>query len=117
MKTQNEFRVTTRDGKYTVVLPEDGKLHALRYGEPWRECVGDGLILALAQDVGALRQKVVELEDCKARLYKSFERIARAHGITTPLQLIGMAQDNDENYAEVLARHVEQQQSLKSQTK
>ena len=42
------------------------------------------------------------------RLYKAFERIANAHGITTPLELIAMAKDNDENYAEILARWIEE---------
>jgi hypothetical protein len=41
------------------------------------------------------------------RLYKALERIARAHGITTPLVLVGMAENNDENYAEILARYIE----------
>jgi hypothetical protein len=49
------LRVTVYDGKYTVVQSANGGLHALRYGEPWRDCVGDGLILALAQAVEALR--------------------------------------------------------------
>lgn len=53
--TAHELRVTIRDGKYTVVLPVDGKLHALRYGQPWRDCVGDGLILSFAQEVERLR--------------------------------------------------------------
>lgn len=50
------LRVTVYDGKYTVVQDADGRLHALRYGEEWRDCVGDGLILALAQEVETLRE-------------------------------------------------------------
>jgi hypothetical protein len=45
------MRVTVHDGKYTVVQDERGGLRALRYGD----CCGDGLILALAQEVEALR--------------------------------------------------------------
>jgi hypothetical protein len=57
------LRVTVANGKYTVVLPEGGGLHALRYGEAWRNCMGDGLILALAQEVEALRAKNVKLTE------------------------------------------------------
>lgn len=112
---QNEFRVTTSDGKYTVVLPEGGGLHALRYGEPWRDLVGDNLVLTLAQDVETLRQKVIRLEDGKARLYETLVRIARAVGIATPLQLEAMARE-DESYADVLARFIEEREAGKGTT-
>jgi hypothetical protein len=57
----NLLSVTTDDGKYTVVMPEEGGLHALRYGERWRECVGDNLILTLAQNLEAARDRAVDL--------------------------------------------------------
>lgn len=49
------LRVTVGDGKYTVIQEADGHLRALRYGEEWRDCTGDGLILALAHEVERLR--------------------------------------------------------------
>lgn len=49
--------VAVYNDKYTVVMRHDGSLHALRYGEPWRNCTGDGLILALAQEVDRLRSR------------------------------------------------------------
>jgi hypothetical protein len=49
--------VTVYDGKYTVRQDASGRLTALRYGQPWRDCVGDGLILALAQEVQNLRDR------------------------------------------------------------
>jgi hypothetical protein len=33
-------------------------LKALRYGQEWRDLTGDGLILALAQEIEALRERV-----------------------------------------------------------
>lgn len=37
------------NGKYTLVLDDDtGKVTALRYGEPWREFVGDKFMYLLA---------------------------------------------------------------------
>jgi hypothetical protein len=47
--------VTVCDGKYTVEWGPGQPLRALRYGEPWRDCCGDGLILALAQEIDDLR--------------------------------------------------------------
>jgi len=52
------YRVTVDDGKYTVVLPEKGGMYALRHGEAWRDCCGDGLILALVQRIDELENKL-----------------------------------------------------------
>ena len=43
--------VTVYDGKYTVKQYSNGRVEALRYGEKWRDCTGDGLILALVQRI------------------------------------------------------------------
>lgn len=45
------IKVTVGDGKYTFIQDEDGSARALRYGEEWRDCTGDGLMLALAQAI------------------------------------------------------------------
>lgn len=50
------LRVELDGGKYTVVQDEQGRLTALRNGEPWRDLVGDNLVLALAQEVENLRK-------------------------------------------------------------
>lgn len=54
----NILEVDISDGKYTVIQDETGAIKALRYGEDWRDCVGDNLILALAQEVERLRELV-----------------------------------------------------------
>lgn len=54
------MRVDVENGKYTVVFEEDNRLHVLRYGEPWRDCIGDKLILALAQEIETLREQLKE---------------------------------------------------------
>jgi len=56
------MKVTIYDGKYTVIQDERGGLRAVRHGEEWRDCMGDGLILALAQEVEELRAQVADLE-------------------------------------------------------
>ena len=43
--------ITVYDGKYTVKQYSNGRVEVLRYGEKWRDCTGDGLILALAQRI------------------------------------------------------------------
>jgi len=51
-------KVAVGGGKY-VVLHENGDgLRALRYGEPWREMPGDGLILALVRKIEELGEWV-----------------------------------------------------------
>jgi hypothetical protein len=63
------MRVTVYDGKYTVIQDERGGLRALRYGEEWRDCTGDGLILALAQEVEELRSEVTKFREAN-KLYR-----------------------------------------------
>lgn len=60
MNNENDdlLRVTVCNGKYTVIQNSKGELRSLRYGEEWRECDGDGLILALAQEIDKLRSKI-----------------------------------------------------------
>jgi hypothetical protein len=52
-------------GEYTVIQEPDGRLHALRHGQPWREMLGDNLVLSLAQEVERLRE---QLEYVRLRL-------------------------------------------------
>lgn len=52
-------QVTVEDGKYTVVF-EDGKLYALRYGEPWRDLTGDKFVYALMCRIQALEAEKAE---------------------------------------------------------
>lgn len=37
-------------GKYTVIHENGCNFKALRYGEEWRDLVGDGLVLAIVQE-------------------------------------------------------------------
>lgn len=56
------LKVTVGDGKYTLIQEADGRLHCLRHWEPWRDCVGDNLILSLGYEVEKLRQTGEELK-------------------------------------------------------
>lgn len=59
--SKDMLRVSTCDGKYTVVQDATGRQSALRYGEPWRDLVGDGLTLALAHDLDEARAALTAL--------------------------------------------------------
>ena len=49
------------DGKYTVIN-HNGKLTALRYGEPWaRDLTGDNLIYSMLVEVNRLKQEKKQL--------------------------------------------------------
>lgn len=56
----SESRVTIYDGKYTIIQESGRGLRALRYGDEWRDLTGDGLVLALVQEIEDLR---VQLSD------------------------------------------------------
>lgn len=46
------------DNKYTVIHSNGTGLRAERYGQPWRDLTGDGLVLAMAQEIEELREKL-----------------------------------------------------------
>ena len=55
------LNVPVADGKYTVLVAADGRLKALRHQEKdSRDCVGDGLVLALAQEVEELQRNELQ---------------------------------------------------------
>lgn len=58
MKTE----ITVGDGKYTLVHNNGAHFHCLRYGEVWRDLVGDGMVLALVQRIEELEEQVAELK-------------------------------------------------------
>lgn len=77
------FRRDFDNGKYTVTHNNGVNFQALRYGEPWRSLNGDGLVLAMAQEVEALDTQVASLQECLATAqgYRTFvENFARKIG-------------------------------------
>lgn len=54
--------VAVDDGKYRYAQTRGGS-HVYRHGEPWRDVTGDGLICAMAGEIDALRERIMELED------------------------------------------------------
>lgn len=49
--------VSVYGGKYTVQCDGDGQMRCLRYGEVWRDLTGDGMVLALVQEIQYLCEK------------------------------------------------------------
>lgn len=68
-ETQASLRLPVRDprkvhqkhdlegGKYTLIQYENGSLEAHRYGEPWREFVGDKFMHSLAEELFVALQR------------------------------------------------------------
>jgi len=83
--------VSVAEGKYTVVQDAEGRLTALRYGEPWRDCCGDGLIHALASEVENLREKLADAT--KAIVDSSAAGTTKAGKIRLSLDLTPAAKD------------------------
>lgn len=63
------FERTFEDGKYTLSHSDGLNFKALRHGEPWRDLTGDGMVLAMLQEVESLDDKVAEQE----KLIKSLQ--------------------------------------------
>ncbi len=61
------MRIDIDDGHYTIVFEEaTGRLYALRYGQEWRDCTGDNLLLLTAMKVERLRSEVAKLREVTA---------------------------------------------------
>lgn len=58
------FKVDVSDGKYGVVVHDDGRMEAERYGEPWRrDLVGDNLVHAMAWRIHELEAQLAGRPD------------------------------------------------------
>lgn len=45
-------------GKYTIIFHQStGRFECLRYGEKWRELTGDGMVLAMLQEIDFLKEQ------------------------------------------------------------
>lgn len=71
---KNQYDVTFGDGKYRIVYDEKMASTVYRHGEVWdRNIVGDGMILALVQEIDQLRNQsepemmTVTLHDSEGR--------------------------------------------------
>jgi hypothetical protein len=56
------LQVEVNDGKYTVVIHDNGQLEALRYGECWQWLTGNNLVFCLATELFEAREKIERLE-------------------------------------------------------
>jgi hypothetical protein len=71
-------KVTVSDGKYTFIQRADGSCVALRYGEPWRENIFDGLMLGMAHSIESLTEANEVLTAEVARLGTQCEGLAQS---------------------------------------
>lgn len=53
-----EERIEICDGKYTVIHDAGANLRALRYGKPWRDMTGDGMVLGLTMELAQAREQL-----------------------------------------------------------
>lgn len=54
--SKERLRVTTRDGKYTVIENVDGSISLMRYNEPWLQLPWSKVLLAFAQELEETRR-------------------------------------------------------------
>lgn len=58
---EQRLNVSVDNGKYTVIMEADGRLHALRHGEPWQDLTGNNLVYFLAAELEAARKRLAEV--------------------------------------------------------
>lgn len=58
---EQRLNVSVDNGKYTVIMEADGRLHALRHGEPWQDLTGNNLVYFLAAELEAARKALSEV--------------------------------------------------------
>ena len=84
-------QITVADGKYTLIN-DNGKLTALRNGEPWgRDLVGDNLVYWMMVEIRQLKEKLSEVHSwivCApiASAEDILQNAQRIIEITTPAQ-------------------------------
>jgi hypothetical protein len=56
------------DGKYTIIYDfATGQSECLRYGQPWRQLVGDKMVLACFDEIVRLRAELAALHEVRAQ--------------------------------------------------
>lgn len=59
-------RIDLNDGKYSVIN-DDGRLTALRHGEPWRNLSGDNLIYWMFVEIVNLKAEIAQMAETAER--------------------------------------------------
>lgn len=68
MQNSEDIDVPVDNGKYRVLFNLQDGLRALRYDQPWRDCVGDNLIYWLAVELNEAREKIKKLESINDKI-------------------------------------------------
>lgn len=71
-------RITVCDGKYTLIM-EPGNLRALRYGEEWRDLIGDGFVMALGHEILELKADLTAKDALIAELRRERDEAEAEH--------------------------------------
>ena len=58
----SDLQVKVNDGKYTVIIYDNGRLEARRHGESRRWLTGDNLVFCLATELYEARERINRLE-------------------------------------------------------
>lgn len=81
------------NGKYAVTHENGANLQALRHNQPWRDLTGDGLVLAMAQEIELLREQQSLLLNSITRVAETLGIIDRAPGSATGPQCLMLLDD------------------------
>ena len=66
------------DGKYTIIYDfATGQSECLRYGQPWRQLVGDKMVLACFDEIVRLRAELAAAQATKEQMREALKRCTK----------------------------------------
>jgi len=118
---QRELKMnTTMNNQSTEQPPLDGLKELLEDGNAEdfmrRVPVPKHQLQAILSELTTARQRVAELEKYQNFLQESMARVAQAEGISTPLLLMAMAENNEQTYTDLLVKHIVSQKEAAQAT-
>lgn len=87
-----QFRLEVQDGKYTLVQPDQGDAHVLRYGDEWLAPGFDGnkYLVEMAYESNERREEIARLRTALTDLHHHASQVARL-GASTGAQWSGLS--------------------------
>lgn len=95
-------RIELENGKYTITHDNGTNLQALRNGEPWRDLGGDGLVLAAAQEIESLGEKLSKVVAALTALEEAARQVMSGEMATSSIQIERMAAQDALSFAKGL---------------
>lgn len=75
------MKIELDNGKYTYVFHPDGRQHALRYGQPWRDLLGDKFVYCMACKIEELESSLKKSDEALDSLVATIQEILDGNSV------------------------------------